>query len=67
MMQHLKVGDTGTISVKVITIDVTGRWVTFNIAGYAHPVTMYEPAIEITQPAAPGRRKKGAAHQRPPE
>jgi hypothetical protein len=43
--KFLKVGDKGVIPVKVTGIDVTGRWITFSIAGYAHPITMYEPAI----------------------
>ncbi len=65
MAHNLKVGDKGTIPVKVTRIDK--EWVTFTIPGYAHPLTMYEPTIEVTDPIAPTRRKKGAAHQGPPE
>jgi hypothetical protein len=40
---------------------------TFTVAGYAHPITVYEPAITVTEPVAPTRRKKGMAHQEPPD
>jgi hypothetical protein len=37
--------------------------VTFTVAGYAHPITVYEPVITVTEPVTPTRRKKGAAFQ----
>ncbi len=59
MAHNLKVGDKGTISVRVTRVD--DRWVTFTVAGYAHPITIYEPVITVTEPVTPTRRKKGAA------
>jgi hypothetical protein len=66
MVGRLKVGDKGTIPVKVTLLDVTERWVTFTIQGYPHPITMHDPPITVTEPISPTRRKKGAEHQGPP-
>ena len=62
---NLKVGDKGTISVKVTRID--NEWVTFTIPGYPHALTMFNPSIEVTEAVTPTRRKKGAQFQEPPE
>ena len=59
MARHnLKVGDKGVIPVTITRTDE--QWVTFTIPGYAHPLNMYEPVIEITVPVTPTRRKKDA-------
>jgi hypothetical protein len=62
---NLKAGDKGTIPVQITRVD--GDWVTFSMRGYATPVTLYKPDIDVTEPVTPTRRKKGAQHQEPPE
>lgn len=51
MPHNLKVGDKGTIAVRVTRIDAL--WVTFTVAGYAHPV------ISVTETVTPTKRRSG--------